>query len=689
MMKQILHRGFLWLAVALLAATACVEPIANDNPYKASVPVRFKVVTSDGVPVATKSAAGLISGEDAAVTALYLYCFDENGRYLGRYNATDVTSTYATNEPDDEGTFNGSVPPATARIHFVANADIPVGNDKVGMTEEEIFHGQDAATWGLTACLRNTIAYWGYHKEATAEAMANLFDPDNSSTTTIYLLRDRARIEAGTFDERNNPTFDPATVMWTIYNGLSTGYVAPYSTTTRFEGYYSNEGGNLVSTSTLTPQANPARDVTNDDDLRPFSSSSTTGRYMYAFEDRNLINGNDVSGAIRIIVKVNVKNDPTQVYYFPVRLTDSEGNDQLHITRGHRYGLNLGPLPIGLGYPTFAEAAAATSFANGQLISIPMVVPEVSDGRFQLRVDYKLGEDELTSTSVLYEEWPGDNPVVRIPFQFVRTDGSAVSADDFNFTASWSSDGQTVADEDYDTATEGIKIITTDITNGGDGYVEIKLNPVEVGNLKSGVIRLLDKKNKLERNIYIYSIKWFRYRDLQLVQNGTGYRLYLQLPSGERFSEYPEGLYPIKLRIATKSLRPSAVWNGTSYQNMTQKPAEDVVFGVEVRSTGADVPSITYPGTAGTWNYQNPQWNFWYTYTITEKENPYYWIDFTDIRSSYAAANRPGNVGLYFRIEFFGDGEGGGAAGKFGGHSLASEAIPLTAKDAWVDPDTM
>lgn len=658
-MKRLLHISLVLLAFALLALTACTEQLFPDNPYNATVPVRFRVRTSDDIPL-TKSDAGLISGTDAAVTALYMYCFDVNGRYLGRFNATDLTSTYDTNEPNDEGTFLGQVPPATARIHFVANANIPVGNDKIGMTEEQIFHGQDAATWGITACLRDQIAYWGYHKEATAKAMADLLDPNNTTTTTIYLLRDRARIEAGTFSSSLNPNYDPASVQWTIYNCLSTGYVAPYDANNHtFEGYYTTTGG-LKSTAAITPQANPARDVTDDADLRPF----TTGSYMYSFEDRNLINGNDVSRAIRIIVKVNVKNS-SEVLYFPVRLTDKEGNDQLHITRGHRYQLNLGYLPVGLGYGTFAEAAAATSFANGQLVSIPMVVPEVSDGRFQLRVDYKLGEDEKTSTSVLYEEWPDDNPVVGIPFEFIRTDGGAVTASDFDFEAEWvgeDEDAQTVADDDY-----GIVVNTDAITSGGFGYVQIKLNQIEAGNLKSGVIRLLDKKNKLERNIYVYSIKWFRYREhtLSRIENSTnGYRLKLQLPSGEMYSEYPEGLYPIKIKIATKCLRPSGVYNGAiGYENMTAKDA--VVFGVEVRSTGTDVNGINSLGTSGNWDYQNPQWNFWYTYTIDMKEGPCYYIDFTDIRSSYATANRPDNVGLYLRIEFFGDSE-------------ASQAIAIT-----------
>ena len=647
-MKHLLHRSFVALALLLLAVTACVEPLLPESPYKATVPVRFRVVTSDSA-LHTKSTDGLIAGADAAVTALYLYCFDINGRYLGRFQATEVTSTHTVTveEPDDEGTFTGEIPPATARVHFVANADIAVGNDKIGMTEEEIFHGQDADTWGLTACKRDQIAYWGYHKEATAKAMADLFDPDNTATTTIYLLRDRARIEAGTFSTTLNPNYDATSVQWTIYNGKSSGYVAAYNGS-GFDGYYSTASGTLKNTATLTPQANPARDVTDDGDLQSF----TAGSWLYAFEDENEINGNDVSGAIRIIVKVAVKNS-TQVLYFPVRLTDKEGNDQLEIHRGHRYQLNLGYLPVGLGYGTFAEAAAATSFANGQLVAIPVVVPEVSDGRFDLRITYELGEDKLTSTSALFEEWPDGNKTVRIPFEFKRNDGEAVTADDYSFSATWVSDeadGKKVAEEQEEDSADGIRIITTGLASGGKGYVEIDLEAVQSGILKSGTIRLLETKNKLERNIYVYSIKEFRLPEARLVANGTtGYRLIFQLPNGEGYSEYPEGLYPIKVKIASKSLQPSAAYNG-------QVAQENVVFGVDVRSTGTDVPGITSLGTSGKWDYQDPQWDFWYVYTITEKQDsPTYWIDLTDIRSSYATANQPSNVGLYMKIEFFGD----------------------------------
>jgi len=132
------------------------------------------------------------------------------------------------------------------------------------------------------------------------------------------------------------------------------------------------------------------------------------------------------------------------------------------------------------------------------------------------------------------------------------------------------------------------------------------------------------------------------------------------------------------------------------YAGAQQK--DNVVFGVEVKTTKpGEVSGITDWGTwtnaRKDWYYQgtaaNPEcWNFWYIYTIDYKEGPCYWIDFTDIRSSYAAANQSTDVGLYFRIEFFGDGTGDGATGQFGGYSLPSEALRVTQKAAWVDPDS-
>ena len=154
----------------------------------------------------------------------------------------------------------------------------------------------------------------------------------------------------------------------------------------------------------------------------------------------------------------------------------------------------------------------------------------------------------------------------------------------------------------------------------------------------------------MERNITVYSIKEFRIPSSSLSPiNSNNYRLFFQLPNGTGYSEYPEGLYPIKVKIASNSLRPFAAYNGGT-------AISDVVFGVEVRSTGTDVPGITSLGTTGKWDYQNPQWNFWYVFTITEKmASPEFWIDFNDIRTNYTAANQPSNVGLYMKIEFFGD----------------------------------
>lgn len=153
----------------------------------------------------------------------------------------------------------------------------------------------------------------------------------------------------------------------------------------------------------------------------------------------------------------------------------------------------------------------------------------------------------------------------------------------------------------------------------------------------------------------------------------------LPLPSVSRRQTRRTVLEPNHTRLSSPDVpvgRPARV----VYAGAQQK--DNVVFGVEVKTTKpGEVSGITDWGTwtnaQKDWYYQgtaaNPEcWNFWYIYTIDYKEGPCYWIDFTDIRSSYAAANQSPDVGLYFRIEFFGDGTGDGATGQFGGHSLPS-----------------
>lgn len=647
-----LHNRFSWLVLLLLVAVSCVEPISDGEEHNAKnmIPVRFSVRTSDDLPL-TKSTAGLITGDfdqSVTVTKLYMYCFDENGRYLGRFPATvsAIPGSVFSGETWD-GTFTGEIPPATARIHFVANADIPVGNDKIGLTEEQIFHGQTEEFWNLTNALRNQVGYWGYLKckgtetMTPSEQMADIF---RQGTTIIYLLRDRACIEPGDFNEDLNPDYQPASVMWTIYNGLSNGYIAPYDAeNSSFESYYTrtydtSNGESLSPNSVVTPHANQnARDVTDYNDLIPFSGTN----YLYAFEDNNLRVGEDVSHAIRLIIRVLVKGT-NQELFFPILLAD-EDVIGMKILRGRRYKVDLGYMPIGLGYDTFEDAANAHTFVNGQMVSIKVVVPEVSDGTYRLKITYKLGEEENNSTAALFDDLPQEHNTVRIPFRFERVDGQALStSDQYSFAAEWTDEDQTVANE-------GAIRFQTSVVNGCvEGYMVLDLKKVG-DNLKSGTIRLRETKHKLERNISVYSITKFVLPSYTLTTrtDDDGYRLSITLPTGA--NEYPAGLYPLRVKLATKTLRPSAAYNGDT-------PIPDLVFGVEVKSTGTDIPGIVNQTSTNQWNYQNPQWDYWYVFTIaTKSDNPVYNIDFTDIRSSYDAANRPTNVGTYLRIEFFGD----------------------------------
>lgn len=662
-----LHRIVLLLAVLPLVVTACVESPNVDSLYEATMAIHFRVCTSDDEP-STKAMGDLLNGSDVEISKLYMYCFDQNGRYLGRFLATNLTSS------TNEGTFKGLVPPATARIHFVANADIPVGNDKLGLTEEQIFHGESASFWNLTNCLRNTVGYWGYLKKATPQVIQEVFNSTQSEV--IYLLRDRAKIVPGTFLPQSH--LNANTIQWTLYNDMSDGFIAPYNETLHtFEGYFTSSSM-LEPASVITPHKNSNRNcivgenieevnnalnqwAANESHWKMFPSDgtgvNTPSTHLFAFEDYNIIEDNDISNSIRVIIRVKTSSS-NQTLYYPVRLTNSDGTEQVQLKRGHVYKLNLGYLPVGLGYSTFAEAARATTFTNGQLVAIPVVVPEVSDGRFSLKITYKLGEDEIPSTSILYQTKPA-NGVVNIPFEFKRVDNESLSTDDYSFQANWISTS-------HDVASETITVIPGSPSGSTlNGNVQITLNDIG-STLKTGTIRLQEKNHHLERNIYIYSIQEFSIKDSQLTKmtetdgERSMYRLSFQLPNGSGFSEYPEGLYPIKVKIASKWLRPKAVHNGG------QAPISDVVFGIEVKTTKPGVvPGITKWGTWGEtikdWFFQGSQadpelWNFWYVYTIAAKDtSPEYWFDLTDITSDYAAENRPDNVGLYLKIEFFGD----------------------------------
>lgn len=678
-MKKYSIYSFVFIIVVLLALASCVNPLEKANWVgDEMIDVRFRVRTSDALPQTKALSERILSGtRGEAVDFMNMYCFDSNGRYIGRYPANIETLGL-------EGTFSGSVPTGTKRIHFIANVDRPIGNDKIGYTEEQLFFGDDeeGRLWGLTDCARDKIAYWGYLKKDEGE----VFDQDE----IIYLIPDRALLISG-----NCTDTKIASLQWTLYNGKSFGFIAPHPFDTQYWGITETIDDESITTlipnAPLTPHNNPARDMSDDDDeldswaseaahWRDFPKvySATTFTQLFVFEDKNELNPNytpPTKEMPRVIIKATFTDGA--VRYFPIRLTKEDGTTSLELHRGHSYQLNLDYLPEVMGKEYFHEAAKATSFANGQLVDIPSEVAEVSDGKFSLKVVYELGEDKNISTSAVFQSRPNDG-IVQIPFEFLTFPAglkpTSEELSNWSFTAQW------LNNPTNNVASSTISVITTEgegenqinlLSNDGRGFVEITLNEI-TSSLKSGVISLKANYEKtegegedakttrysLERYIYVYSIKEFTLDgtpSLTKSDDGTYYRLSFKLPST---NAYPAGLYPLKVMFASKTLQPYRAYNVVG---STLTPDTGIVFGVDNRSTKpGEVAGISQPtgdNANQQWNYQEPDkpWNFWYVYTIfTKKEGDLYYIDFKDISNSYAGQTIA-NLGLYLKIEFFGD----------------------------------
>ena len=711
MKNRHIYRIMMGLVALLLVTTACVEPVMKPQPENGELyPISFRVQTQDD---GLQTKGGPLSGEDALVNSLFMYCFDSNGRYLGRYQATILTQepydptadpAQLYTETQTPGTFEGEIPPATARIHFVANADCPVGGDMIGMTEKQVMH-----TPGQVYRTKDSpMSYWGYLRRDTPSQLAALFD--GTHTETVWMVRDRAIIEAGNY---NKTTVFYDDISWVVYNGLNNGYIATYGTTPADDShdepwldadnpYQELEhiaGTNFYLSAYVTPYSETGgRFTTTEADMVPFDKTKAGYEPMYVFDDE--CPNYAPARVTKIIIKATFRvtgNSTTDhaehTKYFPLCVTHGFDAEAIPIHRGHRYQLSLQKLPEAAGYDDFAGAAAATTFVNGSLVDIPESVIEVSDESFKMRVNYEmtypLSGETFLSTGVLVQNTASN---VVVPF-FVGKQNPGVVNKDFDFSESaWIPDDEATPAHSGN-VTWGAGISGQHATVGADlnSSITIPLQPVS-SSLKKSVYNLkgfyktvqyvddvpYDVKHILMRNVEVYSIDRFLIQEaytssaenhneagnLVLVSRGSGtYRLKFKLPGGTTAAgdhdKYPEILYPIQVKLATRTLRPTGITiNGVE--------EESPVFGVQVRSTVPDTEPAMLPAQNDPtqWNYQeaNNYWNFWYTYSIVsvprsggnEVVGPEIWIDLDDVRDPNVFQPVPNNVGLYLYIEFFG-----------------------------------
>ena len=658
-MKYLFRIGIV-VAIALGFA-ACDNTSDFINP-NGSQPGDMQVNLKFSLADKAKQTRSIVSGEETVVTVMQLVCFDADGKYVGIRNAEDVTSNGASGSFFDTGEIKGTVPQGTSRIHFIANSSltIPLLQSTVGMSESEVMNSME-----LSTTYDKKICYWGYHKEANADAMSEWLKPAEGSNHIVYLIRDRARVVLD-YTPSPDATAPVTKIEWLIHNGHDRGYIAPAEDDWSNDGYYANstaEGhtSDIISIAGIHEYKTSGRyslwtsDTENEDDNFDLAYQSTgtyTSQPQYLFDDDNA-DADDV----KVILKVTdtVDGSPKTVYH-TLRLNDDD-RVKYDIVRNNTYYINCKLLtPDVAAYETLKDAIEGEEFVNAD-VEVDRTIPDINDDQYTLQI--KLPTE--TTSIVLNTE--GEHNEMHFVYRLANDVNTTGSTDPNDFNVYWEK-AQTFCSNPtvtYDPLTKQFEISTTVLEGQLTDHLQDQWIVVE------------NKTSKLKRYIHVYVIDQFRYQlDPTLTKVGNDYLLQFQLPPMEhtQFLEdgsgdpdeliYPETLYPIDVKFTTNTL---------NAYGTTQGATDYGQFGVSVESTSqlctasnfepgynSPISSTNYNADRTHWYYQqeNNYWDFWYTYQLkTCPENGMVKIYFKDVRDHITYAT-VADVGLFLYVEYFG-----------------------------------
>ena len=671
------YRKYLTAVMAALLITSCseFEEIRPDAVLTGSgeMKVCIRVATpDDGNGPATRAQ---LAGETSQVQTLWMLCFDRYGTFVGKRQA-DITSQATTTL--DKGVVRGEVPEVTARIHFVANYEPKVGlnemteNENALMLDELMASAYDEPA--NTGCI-----YWGYVMKDTSAEMAEWIagqgeGDDRTPENTVYLIRDRAKVKINAIATNAGIK----SVEWCVSNGRTKGYIAAMDKSkmgtgqSPFENYYQLMAAAMQQTghshydseSVINEyQLDDERFTAEESDLKAWDGTSEAGKEasaVYLYEDMN-----KTDNPVRLIIHVTYADDTEK--YHAVLLIDNNQN-QIEVKRNRVYWLTITALPKNMGVDSFEEALTTNNFTNNQLVGIAEEVSKVSNGRAELDVNNG-------NTSVLFTEPTGGGQVT-IPFTFIDpVTKQGVLYDVIDFEGNVTSSGNHIAAEDFTIRWESNKDLSVmgsdDLAVSYDwdtGQGNITFNVSQITNqLASGVLLLKDKHYGMERKINVYSITHFdfaarptleRTTTTRQVGNAaiqlytcTTYRLNLSIPAN-----YPPGLYPIKVEMASSTLNP--------YSD-TQAGTPSGYYSVTIASTDM----VNSSDNSTDWYYHAARgtswsgWGFWYEYLlrqrpaeIAENDNVPLTLYLDDIRPTRLETTNISNVGMYLRIKYFKDG---------------------------------
>lgn len=317
-MKQILY------ILVLLLYGCANEGLEYENPDSSgNVKVEFKVDVPEARPLSTRAI------NENLITALQLLVFDENARFIGRYQATLSGNNYTVTLPQSNN---------KRTVHFIANYNWSNFNDASSLTKDEGEIIPPLQSTDLIFWQRVVLNSGIYSGVLTGQPVA--------------LIRNMAK-----FSLENQAGSGLTNVKFALFNKASAGSVAPFNTTSRI----------------FEPVITEPTGVTFTD------ASSMDVADMYAFERRNSTVNTDPT---YVIVQGTYAG---ATCYYKIDIIDDSKN-MYDIQRNVWFKIVIQSVTLA-GYPTIEAAKSSPASNNISASVLLQSYPTISDGSYVLSVN--------------------------------------------------------------------------------------------------------------------------------------------------------------------------------------------------------------------------------------------------------------------------------------------------------------
>ncbi len=497
------------LCAALTLVSSCTSEISEEGHGKEKngmMQMNLFLFTAD-YSQSTRANGSVKGVEGIEDGSMQILCFDKGGYFLGM--GKDVTIAACTDGDGHTHTLKATVYNSTARIHLLANANINMPPQWVGM-------GENTLMTKLVSKYdtHEHMVYWGYKKAVDADEMKKFLNNGNS---VIYMLRDRARV---TLDYGKNES-EIKDMQLALAGGLDRGSMVPFDRKTL-----------------LFPEINSAKEwYTSLDFVTLPSDAEQLGLGDFAKEAFTYETNNSSDNPLVVILKATYSSG--KIRYHKVYLQDSK-YENYKIKRNHTYRINVQRLSAADGYDT-AQEAVAGRVSNDIWGTVADIVSEIKSGDYTLTIrDGKAGQ-----TSIVY------------------TNGADIASQNIPFT--YSGDPG-MAESDF-----GYELISDNVTSGSSlsisysaGHGNLSFELATIGEtLNKARIRLQDKKHGLSRVVNLYSISHFSfwpYKESLSIGKKRGDEIdktdktegfFFTIPD-----DYPQDLFPVTVKFASNDLNP-------------------------------------------------------------------------------------------------------------------------------------